>query len=490
MPASLSPALPLFLSLLLAMLLSSAVAADFPPVDQLPARPEFPDPLVMLDGTRVTTKEQWESKRKPELKALFQHYMYGRLPPAPTRQTYSELFRDEKALGGKATLSEVRITFEQPSLSHPIHVLFAVPNNVTKPPVFVGMNFCGNHTLLDDPRIHLPEVWCRNTCPGVVNERATDKGRGGQQDLWNIDLIIDRGYALACFYSGDVDPDTPDMNDGIGPAFYQPGQSTAASDDAGTIMLWAWGFHRVVDYVERGAGGAVDPNRIAVVGHSRNGKTALLAGAFDERIAVTIPLQSGCGGAAPSRTTDTRAESVRQINTSFPHWFDGNFKRFQDPLPSPSDANGKTVAPRREIINQFSQNTNRLPFDQHCLIALCAPRPVLLPNAEEDLWANPNGQLEMLKLATPVYRLLGSPGLADGATPAINKLINSPLGYFLRPGKHAMTRPDWEIFLTYCDQHLKAATSGRPDKAATSGRPDKAATSGRPDKAATGGRGK
>ena len=413
-----------------AMLVSIVSAADFPPVEKLPARPEFPDPLVMLDGMKVTTKEQWESKRKPELKALFQHYMYGRLPPTPSRQSYTELFRDEKALGGKATLSEVKITFEEPSLSHPIHVLFVVPNHVTKPPVFVGMNFCGNHTLLDHERIHLPEVWCRNSCPGVVNERATEKGRGGQKDVWNIELIVDRGYALACFYSGDVDPDTADMSDGIGPSFYKPGRSTAAADDAATIMLWAWGFHRVVDFLERPAKDVVDPKRIAVIGHSRNGKTALVAGAFDERIAVVIPLQAGCGGTAPSRTADTRAESVKRINTSFPHWFCGNFKLFND-------------------------DTSKLPFDQHCLIALCAPRPVLLPNAEEDLWANPSGQLELLKAASPVYKLLGVEGLADGAQHEMNKLTDSRLGYFIRPGKHAMTRADWEVFLTYCDKHLK-----------------------------------
>src|SRR4051812_31742183 len=419
-----------FFFAIMATLLSFAAGADFPPVDQLPARPELPDPLIMLDGTKVTTKEQWETKRKPELKSLFQHYMYGRLPPTPTRQSYSELFRDEKALGGKATLSEVKITFEEPSLSHPIHVLFVVPNSVTKPPVFVGMNFCGNHTLLDDSHIHLPEVWCRNTCPGVVNERATDKGRGGQKELWNIDLIIDRGYALACFYSGDVDPDTADMSDGLGPAFYKPGQTTPAADDAGTIMLWAWGFHRLVDFVTDSASNEVDPKRIAVVGHSRNGKTALLAGAFDERIRVVIPLQAGCGGTAPSRTSDTRAESVKRINTSFPHWFCGNFKVFND-------------------------DPARLPFDQHCLIALCAPRPVLVPNAEEDLWANPSGQFEMLQAASPVYRLLGVEGLSADAKPELNKLIDSRLGYFIRPGKHAMTRADWEVFLTYGDKWLK-----------------------------------
>jgi len=432
-------------------------AADFPPVDQLPSRPALPDPLVMLDGTRVTSKEQWETKRKPELKALFQHYMYGRLPPTPSKQNYTELFRDEKALGGKATLSEIRISFEQPSLSHPVYVLLAVPNVAAKntaqrPPVFVGMNFCGNHTLLDDPRIHLPEVWCRNTCPGVVNERATEKGRGGQIDIWNIDLIIDRGYALACFYCGDVDPDNPDMSDGIGPAFYKPGQSTAADDDAGTIMLWAWGFHRVVDLVEQYAKDQVDPKRIAVVGHSRNGKTALLAGALDERIGVVIPLQAGCGGTAPSRTMDTRAESVRQINVSFPHWFCGNFKKFYDPVQIPENASS---AARRELTNRFSEKTNRLPFDQHCLIALCAPRPVLLPNAEEDLWANPSGQLELAKAVTPVYELLGVDGIASDAKPETNKLIDSRIGYFIRPGKHAMARQDWEAFIAYCDKWMK-----------------------------------
>jgi len=419
---------PSFVSIVLA--LATAAAADFPLPDQLPEQANLPDPLVMRDGTKITTKEQWETKRKPELKELFQHYMYGRLPPTPKQVKYTTLFTDEKALGGKAKLSEVKITFEEPSLRHAIHVLLVVPNSVKQPPVFVGMNFCGNHTLLDHPQIHLPEGWVRNSCAGATNERATEAGRGGQRDVWNADLIVDRGYALACFYSGDVDPDTADMSDGIGPAFYKPGQSTAAADDAGTIALWAWGYHRVVDYLHADGKNEVDPKRIAVVGHSRNGKTALLAGAFDERIAVVIPLQAGCGGTAPSRTTDMRAESVKRINTSFPHWFCGNFK-------------------------QFNEATARLPFDQHCLIALCAPRAVLLPNAEEDLWANPSGQFDLLQAAAPVYRLYGGDAIATDAKPEMNKLIHSRLGYFIRPGKHAMTRADWEVFLAYADKHLK-----------------------------------
>lgn len=431
------------------------VNADYPPVEQLPMRPELPDPLVMLNGDQVTSKQQWEQQRKPELKELFQHYMYGQLPPRPARQSYSELFRDEKALGGKATLSEVKVTFEEPSLRQALHILIVTPNRVRQAPVFVGMNFCGNHALLDDERIHLPEGWVRNSCAGAENERATDKGRGTQKGTWNIDLIVDRGYALACFYSGDIDPDTPDMSDGIGPAFFTGPGGAPAADDPATIALWAWGYHRVVDFLATNGRDRVDTGRIAVVGHSRNGKTALLAGAMDERIAVVIPLQAGCGGTAPSRTTDTRAEQVRQINTSFPHWFCGNFKKFYEPVAPVRDSSGKVIAPKREQLNRFSDKTNHLPFDQHCLIALCAPRPVLLPNAEEDLWANPSGQFELLKAASPVYELLGVQGLATDAQPEMNKLIDSRLGYFIRPGKHAMTRADWEVFLNYCDMHLK-----------------------------------
>jgi hypothetical protein len=415
--------------LMLAMLWEGSTMGDeLPPPEALPRQPQLPDPLVCRDGTRVTSAEQWHTLRKPELKELFQHYMYGRLPPRPGRVAYTELFHDEKVLDGRARLSEVRITFEQPALRQALHVLLVVPSGRTRPPVFVGMNFCGNHTLLDDPRIHLPEGWVRNSCPGVKNERATDEGRGGQKQVWNVDLLLERGYALASFYSGDIDPDTPDMSDGIGPAFV--GASGPRPDDAGTIMLWAWGFHRVVDFLHDQAASLVDPQRIAVVGHSRNGKTALLAGAFDERIALIVPLQAGCGGTAPSRTDDPRAESVARINTAFPHWFCANFKKFND-------------------------DPARLPFDQHCLIALCAPRPVFVPNAEEDLWANPSGQFELLRAATPVYRLLGSDGLPDDARPELHKRYDSPLGYYLRPGRHAMTRTDWEAILAYADRYLK-----------------------------------
>jgi hypothetical protein len=424
---SLSRTLPLTLSCLL-MTLGSLAAADFPPFDQLKPSAGLPDVLTTLDGTKVTTKEAWEATRKPELKALFQHYMYGRLPAKPVRQEF-QTSEPRDCLDGKAELRDVTIHCLEPRTGKPLHVVLITPKGAKSPPVFLGINFCGNHAVLADPKIPLPAGWVPDRCAGAENHHATDAGRGSEADKWNADLIISRGYALACFYHGDLDPDTPDMTDGIGPAFYKPGQEKQADDDAATIALWAWGFHRVVDYLSESPS-LVDPKRIAIVGHSRNGKTALLAGAMDDRIALVIPHQAGCGGTAPSRTDDPKAESVKRINTSFPHWFCGNFKK-------------------------FNEHTDLLPFDQHCLVALCAPRPVLYSNAQEDQWANPNGQFELLRAATPVYELYGVEGLAKDAKPEIGTLTKSRLGYFLRDGKHSMERRDWEVFLDFADGYLK-----------------------------------
>jgi hypothetical protein len=164
-----------------------------------------------------------------------------------------------------------------------------------------------------------------------------------------------------------------------------------------------------------------------VFGHSRNGKTALLAGALDQRFAIVIPSQAGCGGTAPSR--GTVGESVERINSVFPHWFNGTFPR-------------------------FNRQVQKLPFDQHCLMALVAPRPLLLTNATGDQWANPAGQFDMLKRAEPVYRLLGAPGCGADQLPAENELVNTRLGYFIRAGRHDMGPAEWSAWLDFADKHL------------------------------------
>ncbi|MBO0698710.1 MAG: acetylxylan esterase [Zavarzinella sp.] len=399
----------------------SHTRADFPAPKDLPSRPELPDPLVMFDGTKVTSKEQWRDNRRPELMALFQHYMYGTIPP-PGSVTARVLHEDAKAFGGKATLREVALSALR---GHEFRLLVVVPNARKGPaPCFVGPNFSGNHTLVDDPKVAIPSAWMYPGRPGVKDNRATEDGRGKQKDVWNLEQSVERGYAVATFYNGDIDPDRADVRAGIRPLLPKDLETA-------TIACWAWGIHRAVDYLTT-LKGEVDPKRIASVGHSRLGKTALLAAAFDERIALAIPLQAGTGGSAPSRpigSQASKAESVKRINTSFPHWFNGAFKEFND-------------------------DPARLPFDQNCLVALCAPRPVLFSNAEEDLWANPEGQFEVLKAADPVYRLLDAGGLEAKAVPPLGKLVDSRLGYFIRAGKHSMTREDWEAFWNFADKHL------------------------------------
>jgi dienelactone hydrolase len=398
----------------------------FPEPSALPFQAALPDPLVMLDGRRVTSRDQWVKERRPELLALFQHYMYGAIPPKPAHTRARDLGEYHDFLAGKATLKLVRLE-TGPAKAPQIDLMLVVPNERPGPaPVFLAMDFCGNHALTDDPRVPLARSWLGNGCRGCTNNAASEAARGSQAADWPLAEIVRRGYALAAFYSGDVDPDRKEVSEGI--YAWLAGGDRAGNNPAsrGTIAAWAWGFHRGVDYLVTEP--SVDAHRIAALGHSRNGKTALLAAAFDERIAIAFPHQAGCGGSAPSR--GKTGESVKAINDHFPHWFNARFKQFND-------------APER------------LPFDQHCLVALCAPRPVLFSAAEADQEANPTGQFQVLQAADPVYRFLGAEGLAVQEMPPRGQLVNSPLGYYLREGRHSMTTNDWTVFMNFADRQWR-----------------------------------
>ena len=401
--------------------LAPGLAAEpFPEFSALPAQSALPDPLQRVSGEKVTTKKQWFEQRRPELQALFQHYMYGAIPPVPASVQFLIGRVDPNYFGGKATKKEVTISFGNPSFA-PLSLLVVTPNGrPARAPVFLAMNFCGNHALVNDPVLPLSTAWVYDSCKGCANHRATEASRGAEAQNWPLQTLIERGYGFATFYSGDVVPDRPEA---IFEARAQLDPPKAGrTNDFGAIAAWAWGFHRCVDYLVRDPD--VNPQRIIAVGHSRNGKTALLAAAFDERMAAVIPVQAGCGGTSPNR--GKIGESVKRINTAFPHWFNAQFKT-------------------------FNEQPDRLPFDQHCLIALCAPRPVLLANAVEDQWANPSGQFEMLQAAQSVYGLTGGGKLKAKAMPAVSQLSDGGLGYYIRPGKHSMTADDWRVFLRYAD---------------------------------------
>ena len=395
----------------------------------------LPDPLILKDGTRVTDSAVWRAKRRGELLELFAVHEYGRTPGGrPAAMHWEITAMDRSALGGKATRKEVTVWFSSRRDGPQMHLLIYQPNGVASPPpVFLGLNFMGNHTVHADPGITLARPHIVYDVPRYrpvdPQPALKDEQRGVHGEKWQIESVIARGYATATAWCNDLCTDSPNGPADLtsaGSLFATGGTEERAGDAWGALGMWAWGLSRALDYIESDR--ELDGKRVAVHGFSRLGKAADWAAAQDERFAMLISNESGCGGAALSKRI--YGETVAIINGKFPHWFAKNFRRYNDNEPA-------------------------LPMDQHELLALIAPRPLYVASAEGDQWSDPRGEFLSAKAAEPVYALFGKRGLGIAEMPPLDTPVGDTIGYHNRTGKHDMIQYDWDQFLNFADRHLK-----------------------------------
>ena len=401
-----------------AALITSLAAApkQWPDNDDESKVPPYvlPELMKTADGAAVKTVDDWRWKRRPELLQVFEAGMYGKAPARPAL-VYEVLEDGVLALDGKARRKQVRVYFGGKKEGPAMDVLLYVPAQASGPvPFFWGLNFQGNHTVSEDPGILMPRTPAEPA--GAVRPQPLKEfARGDQASRWQIEWVISQGYGTATAWYEDIDPDYHDgFRNGVH-ALFPDIEAKRDGTTWGSLAAWAWGLRVGMDYLERELW--CDARQVALHGHSRLGKAALWAGALDERFEVVISNNSGCGGAALGKRWF--GETVGRINTSFPHWFCGNY-------------------------HQWNGREAEMPFDQHQLLALTAPRGLLVCSAEEDLWADPEGELLATRAASPAFVLLGEQGLEPDFKRENFVVSHGNPGYWQRAGKHDVTDRDWE----------------------------------------------
>lgn len=371
--------------------------------DESKVRPyTLPEILKTTQGKVITTAEDWENIRRPEIIKLFEDHVYGQVPQDFDKIRFKVTKKDKKALEGAATFKEVTITVERNKKSVDMRLFMFTPNNQKKPaPMFLVINHRGVARTMD-----------------VTREK--------KDGFWPVEEVIAAGYGISGFDVIDVSPDNKDtFAQGVLDQFYP--EQLQMDNGMRALGAWGWGASRAIDYFEKDK--SVDVKKIISVGHSRGGKASLWFGAQDKRVAITVSNESGNSGAALSRRNF--GESVEVITRIFPHWFCPNYR-------------------------QYADNEENLPIDQHMLMALIAPRAVYVGSAAEDLWADPKGQYLSMVEAQPAFELYGFTTDLPKEMPDINQqIIRSPMGFHNREGKHNMTPYDWQQFINFANEYFR-----------------------------------
>lgn len=365
-----------------------------------------PELMKTSKGEKVITVEQWEKVRAPELLALFEREEYGRRPAAANERgrVSFEVYDVCDALDGKAVRKLVRATYKGPNGNFSFPFTAYIPKTATAEcpaPAF---------------------VLATNIKRGILDEK-----QGLSTVLWPVEEIVARGYATAAFRLDMVAADRrgAGFSQGIFPAVQNENERDGES--WATLSAWAWADSRLLDWMETEP--LINAKRVAVVGHSRGGKTAILAGVTDKRFAMVCSNNSGCSGAKLNHVELPKSESIRRILKSFPYWFCGNYRKYA----------GKEMT---------------MDFDQHELLALIAPRLLCIASATEDHWAGQRGEWWSAKHASPAWELYGEKGLVADSFPSPDSPQQEGcISYHLRTGKHFLAPYDWHCFMDFADRH-------------------------------------
>lgn len=359
---------------------------------------------------------------RTRLKGLLQETLYGAWPDGLAVKSGDWRVIVPDYLGGRGTLEELDITIGSGEGARTFQLVAAFPTGAGKVPVVIAQTFGSNcATFPEQPVTSMDGDPCTVRDFGKLASMVISAVFGEYIAEAPVGLYFDAGFAYASFHASDF---VPDDKDEAGPAIAALGGTV---NPGSTLMAWAYAFSAAVTAME--ADPRIDAGRTAILGHSRHGKAALLAAAWDSRIDAVIAHQTGFGGAALSRSPI--GERLDRLVKNYPHW----------------------MAPEAAA---YADDPERLPVDQHHLLALIAPRPLFLGNARRDVWADPNSTYRAAYAASEVWRAYGKSGVAGDM-----KQFDPAAGiaFFLRQGGHSVVDDDIEGFVAFLSAHL-----GAPDE--------------------------